>query len=179
MLTIRVPGKEYFNDTTSEFITVPERVLHLEHSLVSVSKWESRWHKPFLSDESMTPEQSLDYIRCMSLDDDVPALVYRGITQAIMRQVESYIQDPMTGTVLPDSPGTNDSMAVTAERIYSRMIAYKIPFTCENWHLNRLLMLMRVCAAEQTPPKPMSKQEIFAENQRLNAKRKKELGSNG
>lgn len=180
MLTIVVPGKEYFNDTTGEFITVLPRKLELEHSLISVSKWESRWKKPFLDDHPKTAAESKDYVRCMSLDMDVDPMVYRGLTAELLHQVDAYINDSMTATTFSDRGyRVQSGKFTTSELIYCRMFALGIPKECETWHLNRLLTLIRVCNEENAPKKKMSTRERYAQQKALNAQRRKALGSKG
>ncbi len=179
MLTLTVPMKEYFNDATSEFVTVPGRTLRLEHSLVSVSKWESKWEKPFLSREPMSRAESLDYIRCMTLDEDVDPRVYWALDADMVKQIERYIEAPMTATKIEEThPGSGGSV-LTAEVIYYYMVALHIPFSCESWHLNRLLTLIRVCNEKNRPAKPMTQREIMQQNRKLNEKRRRALRSRG
>lgn len=180
MLRITIPPSELFNERTGEFISSPGQTLSLEHSLVSVQKWESKWHKPFLSKTPKTVAESVDYIRCMTLTQNVDPLVYNGVNDAIMQQVEAYTQDPMTATWFSDGNKKGRSReTVTAEVIYYSMIALGIPFECRKWHLNQLLTLIRVCNEKNKPPKKMSKRELASRNTRINAARRKALNSRG
>lgn len=175
MLEIKIGGKEYYDEQTERFITDPSIVLKLEHSLISVSAWEAKWKKPFLKKrESHTYEETIDYIRFMTLNKNVNPGVYDRLTMAHIQTIESYIDDKMTATWFPKQQGQGRSSneIITAESIYYWMIANSIPFECEKWHLNRLLTLIHVCEIKQAPAKKMSKKDIYAQNRALNAKRK-------
>ena len=174
MLEITISKQEYFDENHCEFVYVPEQHLTLEHSLVSLSKWESKWHKPFLQEESKTIEESLDYIRCMTVNKNVNPLAYRGITPVLFKQINDYIDAPMTATWFSkeQSKGSK-SEVITSELIYYWMIALQIPVEFEKWHLNRLITLIKVCNIKNAPPKKMSRREIMERNRRLNAARKK------
>lgn len=184
MLEVTIPRIEGFNDLTGEFITVSkEETLLLEHSLLSMAKWESKWHKPFLdSCKEHTVEESIDYIRCMTISPkNVDPGLYRNVPQNVMDKITNYIDDPMTATWFSDSNHSSGrSNAVTSEIIYYWMITYNIPFDpCEKWHLNRLTTLIRVCSEKNSPQKKMSKSEIMERNRRLNEQRKAQMNSKG
>jgi hypothetical protein len=181
MLQITVPGAELYDEVNNEFITVKEQTLTLEHSLVSLSKWESKWCKPFLSKDGLTTEQTIDYIRCMTITQNVPPITYSLITDENIKQVENYINAPMTATWFSDEKksGRSSSEMVTAELIYYWMIALQIPMKCEKWHLNRLLTLVKVCNIKNAPPKKMGKRATMSRNAAINAARRKQLNSNG
>lgn len=178
MLTVTIPRTELFNDETSEFHIVKEQTLVLEHSLVSLSKWESKWHKPFLSKKEKTTEETIDYIRCMTVNGNVDPMVYYCITNEIIGKVNEYISDPMTATTFSQKNGNNREI-ITAEIIYYWMVSLNIPFECQKWHLNRLLTLVNVCSIKNSPPKKMGKKAIMARNQSLNAARRKALNTSG
>ena len=179
MLEITIPDTELF-DGVENFIHVKEQTLRLEHSLVSLSKWESKWHKPFLSKKRRTMEESIDYVRCMTLTQNVDPSVYRAITPEILREVEAYIDASMTATTFHNmKKSTASEPRVTAEIIYYWMICENIPFECQKWHLNRLMTLINVCRAENAPRKKMSKKEIMARNRALNASRRRKTHSRG
>jgi len=186
MLTIDVPSVEIFNPSTNEFIQVEGKSLSFEHSLVSVSKWESKWHKPFFGVEKKTKEEVLDYIRCMTLTKNVDPRIYYGLTGDHIRTIEAYIDDPMTATTFTDNRkdakpkafGKNKKI-ITAEIIYYWMIAYNIPMECQKWHLNRLLTLVHVLDIKNQPNKKMGKKELYDRNRKLNAARRKSLGTTG
>ena len=180
------PPTEYWDEKNEEFVKIPgsqatkETTLQLEHSLVSVSKWESKWCKPFISKKNMTDEEAIDYIRCMTLTQNVNPEVYNNIPTDIVEQVSRYINAPMTATWFNEGKGKrSNSETVTSELIYYWMIALNIPFKCEKWHLNRLLTLIRVCNIKNTPPKKMSKKALMQRNAALNASRRQQLNSNG
>ena len=179
MLVIEVPEREHFDDATNTFLVYPAETLKLEHSLVSLSKWESKWEKPFISKGEKSPEETLDYIRCMTLNC-VSDRVYSNLTTLEIDQISKYIDSPMTATTFSENgqPDKNREM-VTSELIYYWMIALSVPVEFENWHLNRLLTLIRVCNIKNTPPKKASKREILNRNRNLNAARKQQLGTTG
>lgn len=181
MLTIVVPETEYFDETTNEFIVVPETLLNLEHSLVSLSKWESKWEKPFLTSTEKTDEEAVSYIKFMTIDENVPQEVYRRLTRSNLKDVQEYIEAKMTATTFVELPGKGkvSSEIVTAELIYFWMITFKIPFECQHWHLNRLTTLIKVCERKNQPSKKMSKSDIAARYRELNAKRKAQYGTTG
>ena len=180
MLQITIPATEQWDEAKEEYVYTKERTLQLEHSLVSLSKWESKWCKSFLSNKNITEEETMDYIRCMTLTQNVPKEVYDYIPDSIVEQITAYINAPMTATYF--SGNENKRMnreIVTSELIYYWMIALNIPFECQKWHLNRLLTLIRVCNIKNTPPKKRSKRSIMSRNAALNAARRQQLGSSG
>lgn len=180
MLQITIPAVELWDEQKQEFVYTKEQTLALEHSLVSLSKWESKWHKPFLSKTEKTVEETIDYIRCMTLTQNVKPEVYLGLTAENITQVNKYIEDPMTATFFSeDNVGKNSREIVTNELIYYWMTALNIPVKFEKWHLNRLLTLIRVCNIKNSPPKKYSKGEIMKRNAALNAARRKQLGTKG
>lgn len=180
MLQITIPSVELWNEITMEFITSEETTLELEHSLVSLSKWESKWHKSFISRKELTDEEVLDYIKCMTLTQNVNPEVYNYLTTDNIEQINKYIEAPMTATTFSDNKnGKTSREIVTAEVIYHWMIALNIPFECQYWHLNRLITQIRVCEIKNTPPKKKSAKETARQYAALNAARKKKLGTRG
>ena len=180
MLTIKIPkGRELFDEVNNEFITSKAQTLQLEHSLVSLSKWESKWCKPFLTKDIKTLEESIDYIRCMTITQNVDPIVYRFITNEEMDQVNRYIKDPMTATTFSNNKKSINREVITSEIIYYWMIALNIPFECQKWHLNRLLTLINVCNIKNTPPKKMNKRDVMSRNRALNEARRRKLGTRG
>jgi hypothetical protein len=179
MLQIIIPASELWNEKTNEFVDVKEQVLQLEHSLVSLSKWESKWCKPFMSKTEKSHEETLDYIRCMTITQNVNENVYNGITNKIIDQVSDYIEAPMTATTFSNENKTINREIVTAEIIYYWMVALSIPFECQKWHLNRLLTLINVCNIKNQPKKKMGRKEIYLRNRALNAARKQNLNTAG
>lgn len=180
MLQITIPAVELWDEQKQEFVYTKDQTLALEHSLVSLSKWEAKWHKPFLSKTEKTVDETIDYIRCMTLTQNVKPEVYLGLTAENITQVNAYIEDSMTATFFSENtPGRNSREIVTSELIYYWMIALNIPVKFEKWHLNRLLTLIRVCNVKSSPPKKYSKSEIMKRNAALNAARKQQLGTKG
>ena len=182
MLTINIPAIEMYDDTTNEFVNIEEQTLELEHSLVSLSKWESKWHKPFISKNEKTLEETLDYIECMTLTPNVDPNVYQWMAynNSIVSQVNAYIDDSQTASIVNDNnKGKNTGEFITAETFYFWMISLQIPFECQYWHLNRLIALIKFCSAKNAPKKKMSRNEILSQNAKLNAARRKAANSKG
>lgn len=179
MLEITIPATEYYDENNNLFIKTKEQTLRLEHSLVSLSKWESKWCKPFLVKDNKTVEESIDYIRCMTLTQNVDPLVYNAITNDNIEKVANYIESPMTATTINNRDKVSNREIVTAEIIYYWMIALHIPFECQKWHLNRLLTLINVCNIKNSPNKKMSRSEILARNRALNEARRKQYNTKG
>ena len=180
MLQITIPAIEQWDESTQEFVYSKAYTLQLEHSLISLSKWESKWHKPFLSKTEKTTEETIDYIRCMTLTQNVKPEVYSNLSVENILQVNEYIENPMTATTfIEDRDGKKSREIVTAELIYYWMISLNIPVEFEKWHLNRLLTLIRVCNIKNQPPKKSSRREIMSRNAALNAARKRQLNTNG
>ena len=180
MLRITIPSTELWDASAQCFINVKEQTLQLEHSLVSLSKWESKWNKAFLSKNEKTLEETLDYIKCMTLTQNVNPDVYRCLTPKNVQEINAYISAPMTATVFSeDKSGKGNREVVTSELIYYWMITLNIPFECQKWHLNRLLTLVRVCNIKNSPPKKRSKRDIMSRNAALNAARRQQMNSRG
>lgn len=179
MLKIVIPGIELYDEEKEEFITTKPQTLLLEHSLVSLSKWESKWNKPFLTKDNKTYEETIDYIRCMTITQNISEDTYRLLTSENIQQVNEYIELPMTATTFSNQNKTPSKDVVTAEIIYYWMISLNIPFECQKWHLNRLLTLINVCNIKNQPPKKISRKEIMSRNAALNAARRKQLNTRG
>ena len=180
MLQITIPAVELWDERKQEFVITKEQTLQLEHSLVSISKWESKWCKPFLSKQEKTFEETLDYIKCMTITQNVDPEVYNYLTNKNIEEINNYIDAPMTATYFSDDKTVKPSREqITAELIYYWMIALNIPFECQKWHLNRLLTLIKVCNIKNQPPKKRSRQEIMSRNAALNAARRKQLNTKG
>lgn len=180
MLTLVIPGRELFDEESNEFVYSKEVTLQLEHSLVSLSKWEAKWNKPFLSqDVTKTDEEILDYVRCMTVTQNVNKNVYYRLTKENIEKINEYINLPMTATTFKDHNSSRNKEVITAEIIYYWMISLNIPLECQKWHLNRLLTLIKVCSIKNSPSKKMSKREIMNQNRALNASRKKAWGTRG
>lgn len=180
MLVITIPATEEFDEAKGEFVYVKEQTLQLEHSLISISKWESKWCKPFLSKQEKTFEETIDYIKCMTLNKNVSDDVYSCLTQANVNAINDYIGAPMTATYFSNNDrGKRNNEQITSELVYYWMIALNIPFECQKWHINRLLTLIRVCNIKNQPPKKMSRREIISRNAALNAARREQLNTKG
>lgn len=180
MLQIIVPASEQWDEKNNVFVSSKETVLQLEHSLISISKWEAKWQKPFLSNDTKSVEQILDYIKCMTINTNVDPVVYHCLTNENIEDVNKYIGSPMTATWFHEGQeGQRNREIITSELIYYWMIALNIPFECQKWHLNRLLTLIRVCNIKNKPPKKQSRNEILSRNAALNEARRKKLNTKG
>lgn len=180
MLQIKIPKTELWDEKNEVFIiNNKEQILTLEHSLLSISKWESKWKKPFLSKDEKTDAETIDYIRCMTITSNVDSTVYNFIDSKIIEQVDNYIDDPMTATWFNDKEKFNSRQIITSELIYYWMIALNIPWETQKWHLNRLLTLIKVCNIKNTPPKKMSMNEVINRNAAINKARKAKYNTKG
>jgi hypothetical protein len=179
MLTITVLGTETFNETTSEFGTEGDVILELEHSLVSLSKWESEFEKPFLTNDPKSLEEIIGYVRAMCLDPKVPKDIFQKLSGANFQEINSYIDAKMSATWFNDRGSSPSREVVTSELIYYWMTVYSIPFICETWHLNRLFTLIRICNVKQDKPKQMSRADQAVEQRRINAERRARFNSTG
>jgi len=181
MLRITIEGEELYNESTNEFSESDPVVLELEHSLLSMSKWESKHQKPFLGPDEKSLSETLDYIEMMITTPEFSPVVISRLSAQNHRDINEYIASPQTATTfgaLPKKPGGR-SETITSELIYYWMVAFNIPFDCEKWHLNRLFALVRVCNIKNSKPKKMSRNEIAQRNRELNAQRKAQLGTTG
>ena len=179
MLTITVPGVELFDEVSKEFKTTTDFVLNIEHSLVSLSKWESKYEKPFLGREQKTNAEVIGYIQCMTLTPDVPSEVYRRLSSENLEAVNTYINAKMTATWFAEDKSKISREVITAEVIYYWIISANVPLECETWHLNRLFTLIRVISEKNAPKKKMSMNEIAARNHAINEQRRAQLGTRG
>lgn len=190
MLEIEIPGEEWWDERTEMFCYTKPVKLRLEHSLVSLSKWESKWKVPFYAeDKPKTQQMMTDYVRCMTVTQGVDPAVYKRLSRENLNTIYTYMNDPMTATWFAGEPKPGEKIqngtkrrgrrmppkkVMTAEVLYSRMFALNIPMECEKWHLNRLMTLIRVCAEAQNPPRKMSRKEVMNWQRALNEKRKAE-----
>ena len=181
MLQLKIPlTNEGWDEEKQEFVEPKIQVLQLEHSLVSLSKWESKWCKSFISNNNKTDEEILDYVKCMTITQNVDPAVYKRLTRDNVKEINDYIAAPMTATYFPeDKNGKKNREVITSELIYYWMVALQIPFECQKWHLNRLLTLIRVCNIKNAPPKKMGKKATASEYARLNAARRAQLNTKG
>lgn len=179
MLKITIKGPEFYDEEKQEFTYGKDTTLTLEHSLVSISKWEAKYHKPFMKEkEKMTSEETIEYIKFMTLTQNVDPEVYNRINNNVIKQIADYIKDPMTATWFSNTKKRGGTKRIiTSELLYYQMVAYNIPFECQKWHLNRLLTLIRVCEEESQPKKKKSQREALMEQAAINkARRAKKKG---
>lgn len=174
MLQITIPAREFWDEESEVFVNVKAQTLCLEHSLISLSKWESKWHKPFMTKAHKSREETIDYIRCMTLTQNVDPAVYESLSSANLKTIYTYIDDPMTASTLPKSAEQGKQETITSELIYYWMVALQIPFECQKWHLNRLLMLIQVCNFKNSPPKKMGQKALLSRYSAMNANRWKQ-----
>lgn len=183
MLELTIPKQSLFNNDTQEFVEIKETKLKLEHSLLSLKKWESRWHKPFLVDAEKTLPEIIDYIYCMSLDRNVDQEIYKYLTNENISRVVEYIKNPMTATTFSGNTLVGaqrySKETITAEIIYYWMVALRIPVEFEKWHLNQLLTLIKVVNIKNGGDKKMSPKEAAAQRKALNAKRRAKYNTKG
>jgi len=182
-LTIHIESAEYFDESTQEFKETKQAKLKLEHSLVSISKWESRWKKPFLTKIKKTNEELIDYIFCMTITQNVDPIVYNGITQDIVNTVVEYIEDDMSATKFRERKrGRGTTEIITSELIYFWMVNFNVPWECQKWHLNRLLALLKICNIKMSrggKRSKASKTDVLRSQAKLNAERRARLNSTG
>lgn len=180
MLKIVVPAYHGWDYKNEVFVDTDEVELTLEHSLVSISKWESKWNKSFISDDDKTAEEILDYIRCMTITQNVDPDTYTHLSRENIAQINNYLDAPLSATTISEREGKSKRRErITSEVIYANMVELGIPFECQKWPLQRLMMLIRVLQIRAEPAKKMSKRDIIASNSALNAARRKKLGTKG
>jgi len=180
VLQITVKGATLYDEKTNRIIIAKDTTLQLEHSLVSLSKWESKWKVHYLNNDKLTPEMSIDYVRCMTTTQNVDPQIYGYLTESDMKRIREYIDDPMTATTFKNNKRPPNRQIITAEIIYYWMVALQIPFDpCQKWHLNRLLTLIRVCDDKNSPKKKMSKRDAMNQQRSLNAARRAKYNTTG
>lgn len=180
MLKIVIEGEEFYNEEEKTFETINDVHLELEHSLVSVSKWESIYEKPFLTPGVKSSEEIFDYIKAMVLTPNVDLDVLYTCSQKNLDKIQQYIDSNQSATtfgVMPERRGPGE--IITSELIYYWIVSFNIPFECQYWHLNRLFSLIRICNIKNSKPKRMSRNEIAQRNRELNAQRRERLGTSG
>lgn len=179
-LTITIPGRELYDQEACKFITTKGRTITLEHSLISISKWEAKWHKPYLSREEKTREELIDYIRCMTITSGVDPEIYYAIDNKNLKTIIDYIQDPNTATTFRKTDKRPSKEIITNEIVYYWMTVLNIPFDpCEKWHFQHLMTLIEVCSIKQQPPKKMPKGQALRERSALNAARRAKYNTHG
>ena len=182
MLQLKISSSRWFDESREEFVIYPATSLKLEHSLISIQRWEAKWHKSFLNSKELSTEEIKDYVRCMSLDQNVDAAVYDRLTMKEIDQIKEYIANPMTATTFSNrNPSPPGRQIVTAELIYYWMTAYNIPFECAKWHINQLLTLIRVCGIKNSPNNKVkgSNRKMGEQRAALNKARRARTGSAG
>lgn len=178
-LLITIPKSELWDEKNQEFIEFEAKTLALEHSLLSISKWESKWKKPYLTNKPKSREEVIDYVRCMTISQNVDSKIYYGLTNKNLKDIDEYIKDSMTATRFSNNPKKNNNEIITNELIYYWMSALSIPFSCDKWHLNRLLTLIEIANRKNQPPKKMSPEAVARRNQSLNKARRAKHKSRG
>ena len=180
MLTITIPPSELFDEARSEFLTTPGATIVAEHSLLALSKWESKFKRPLLASPEFSLEDLKSYFECMCFTPDVPSEVFQNANSATLSRVSEYLMDPHTATTVPRSKGsTLDRETVTSELIYYWMVALNIPFETETWNLNRLITLIEVCNHKSQKPKKTSRAELYSRNRELNRQRRAKYSTKG
>lgn len=179
MLKITIPSVELFDEKQQKFSNSKEVTLQLEHSLVSISKWESVWRKPFLTKEKKTRAETIDYIKCMTITQNVDPSIYGFIPPKVMDQIVEYIETPRTATIVKETGSKINREVITSELIYYWMVTFNVPFECQTWHLDRLLTLIKVINFKNQPKKKTNARDLMARNAALNEKRKAELKTTG
>ena len=179
MLEITIPSVEEWDELKQEFVYFGGQTIQIEHSLISLSKWEAKWHKAFLKKEDKTYEETLDYIRCMTINGNVPDTTYYALSEQNFRDILDYMEDPMTASSVFEPPRKSRNEPVSSELIYYWMIQYGIPFECEKWHLNRLLMLIKICSKKSSTPSKADKKAMDQRRAAINAQRRAKSGAKG
>ena len=175
-LTINITD-EYWDNDKQEFSYPTKATITLEHSLLSISKWEAKWHKPYMGSENKTPGEFFSYIQCMSLKGEIDNTTIASLTRKNLEDILNYIEDPMTATTVKEDSSSVCGVPktfVTSELLYSYMVNYRIPVEFEKWHLNRLLILIKVLNEQNKEPKKRSERELIRDYAKIReANRKK------
>lgn len=182
MLPITIKTSEQWDEINGFFIPGKEQALRLEHSLIALSKWESKWCKHFINNKNLTNEELVDYIKCMNTTPNVPDDIFDYLSYENIKEINDYIAAPMTATTFSKTQNGGGGRCrdiITSEVLYAQMVELNIPFECEKWHLNRLMTLIRVCSVRSQPAKKMSKGDIMSRNRALNAARRQQLNTRG
>ena len=177
---IVIPGRELWDRKNNVFVYTEDKTITIEHSLVSISKWEAKWHIPFFGKEEKTREQIVDYIKCMTLTQNVDDDIYNYLTNSNIQEINDYLANPMTATWFREIKNKrSDNRVVTSEVIYYWMIALNIPVEFQKWHINRLITLIKVCNEENKPKNKMPLRDVYARNKALNEARRAQMHSKG
>ena len=179
MLQITIPDTELYDEDTREFYYVKKKTLTLEYSLVAISKWESKWKKPFTESKTRTVEEMQDFIKCMTITQNVDPMLYKAINIDTINEVIDYMNDPMTATTFSNEKNSSKKEIVTSELVYYWMSALQLPMECQKWHFNRLMVLIHIASEKNQPPKKMPKGDIFRQNKAINAQRRAKYKSRG
>ena len=180
MLKKETPETELWDEYNQRFILVKKQTLFIEHSLISLSRWESNWEKPFLKrNDKKTLVETIDYVRCMTINNNVDPNVYRVLTADNINAINAYVNAKKTATIVYEDKHRSTGETVTSELIYYWMVSLGIPFECQKWHLNRLLTLIRVCNVKNSPGKKMGRNALLNRYASLNKKRREAMHSNG
>lgn len=179
MLTITVPKTDQFDSEKEEFIYINETKLTLEHSLLSISKWEAKWHKVFLGKEKKTTEEIIDYIKCMTITPNVDPNVYYALTEDNIKEIDAYINNPMSAITFREIQNKSSREPITNELIYYWMISLNIPVEFEKWHINRLLTLIRLTSLKNNPKKKTNQKELIERYRDINEQNKKKFNTRG
>lgn len=179
MLKIHVEGYQLYDEEKNRFYDIEGGTFSIEYSLFSIYKWESKWKKPYFNTKEKTVDESIDFIRCMTLEEGIDPLLYYNIKEDDLRRINYYMNDPVTATTFGKPTGPVDRSIKTAEVFYYLMTVYNIPFECDKWNFNRLLALIKTCNIENAPKKPMTKKEIYAQNREINERNKRRFHSKG
>lgn len=178
-LQINVPRTELWDEKNEEFLCVDSQIIEMEHSLFSISKWESIWKKPYYSDKEKTVEEIISYWKCMTLTENVNDNVYLCFNKDILMKIKDYTEDKKTATTIGKDNDTRSRRIITTELIYYWMVALNIPFECQYWHISRLITLIEVCNAENAPKKKMNEMDLMKRNAAINAARRARMKSRG
>ena len=183
-IVVTVPKSEVYDEENDIFYEIKNEVtLVMEHNLIAISRWESKFHKPYLTKDTKTNEEILYYLECMTITKGVESYVYRCIPKSELLRITEYINDPMTGTTVRESPYAKKQgkeEIQSAELLYYYMFKLGIPKECENWHLNRLMTLMKVYGAkDEKPDGKASRSELIARNRAINARNRSKYHSKG
>lgn len=180
MLEITIPKTDLWDEEHEKFISIEKTDLQLEHSLVSISKWESKWHKPFMVNNEKSNAELLDYIKCMTLSENVKDEVYYAFNDTLFNAINDYIDDPMTATKFSEIQSSSGyGEVITSEIIYYKMCSFNIPVEFQNWHINRLITLIRIFDIKNSPAKKMSQSELIRRQAEINEMRRKKYNTKG